>query len=184
MLMLLNCVVFLQGFLSRRETARSLQKCKGLLHVRDDKDNRADLLITIIFVMVYFSFFQTISMSQESRIGFVVFGLGRAGHIHATNLIRNPQANLKWIVDIDEAKAKDFVTENFSDAKVVTPSDMEKVLRDPSVIAAVVTTPTHLHEEIVMHCLQAGKAVLCEKPIADSVEAVGENFLATFDYLG
>jgi len=121
-------------------------------------------------------------MSQQSRIGFVVFGLGRSGHIHATNLIRNPQVELKWIVDVDEAKAKDFVTENFSDAKVVTPLDMEKVLRDPSVSAAVVSTPTHLHEEIVMHCLQAGKAVFCEKPVADSVAAVGENYLVAFDF--
>jgi len=116
-------------------------------------------------------------MSQGSRIGFVVFGFGRAGYIHTMNIIRNPQVNLKWIVDIDEAKAKDFVTENFLDAKVVTPSDMEKALRDPSVNAAVVTTPTHLHEEIVMRCLQAGKAVLCEKPVAHSLEAVGETFL-------
>ena len=120
-------------------------------------------------------------MSQGSRIGFAVFGFGRAGHIHTMNIIRNPQVSLKWIVDIDEAKAKDFVTENFSDAKVVTPSDLEKVLGDPSVSAAVVTTPTHLHEEIVIRCLQAGKAVFCEKPVAHSLEAVGENFLETFD---
>ena len=123
-------------------------------------------------------------MSQESRIGFVVFGLGRAGRIHATNLIRDPQVNLKWIVEVDEAKAMDFVTENFSDAKVVTPSDMEKVLCDPSVSAAVVTTPTHLHEKIVMDCLKAGKAVFCEKPVADSQEAVGENSLVTFPLPG
>ena len=129
-------------------------------------------------------FFRSVTMSQSSRIGVAVFGFGRAGHIHTMNVIRNPQVSLKWIVDIDEAKAKEFVTENFLDANVVTPSDTEEVLRDPSVIAAVVTTPTHLHEEIVMRCLQAGKAVLCEKPVAHSLEAVGENFLETFDYLG
>ena len=128
--------------------------------------------------------FRSVTMSQSSRIGFAVFGFGRAGHIHTMNIIKNPQVSLKWIVDIDEAKAKDFVTENFLDAKVVTPSDIEKVLRDPSVSAAVVTTPTHLHEEIVMRCLQAGKAVFCEKPVAHSLEAVGENFLETYDYLG
>ena len=137
-------------------------------------------LLNILISNGFYSFFQSIRMSQESRIGFVVFGLGRAGHIHASNLIRDPQVSLKWIVDVDEAKAKDFVTENFSDAQVVTPSDIEKVLRDSSVNAAVVTTPTHLHEEIVMRCLQAGKAVLCEKPVADNLEAVGENFLETF----
>ena len=135
----------------------------------------------LTLVAVYFSLVQLITMSQGSRIGFAVFGFGRAGHIHTMNIIRNPQVSLKWIVDIDEAKAKDFVTENFLDAKVVTPLDIEKVLRDPSVSAAVVTTPTHLHEEIVIRCLQAGKAVFCEKPVAHSLEAVGENFLETFD---
>ncbi|KAJ7370359.1 hypothetical protein OS493_032533 [Desmophyllum pertusum] len=112
-------------------------------------------------------------MSKVSPIGFVVFGLGRAGHIHATNLIRNrSQVSLKWIVDIDEDNAKEFVTANFLDTKAVTPSDMETVLRDPSVNAAVITTPTHLREEIVIRCLQAGKAVFCEKPVATTVEAI------------
>ena len=130
-------------------------------------------------VMACVFHFQSISMS---RIGFAVFGFGRAGHIHTMNIIRNPQVSLKWIVDIDETKAKDFVTENFLDTKVATPSDMEKVLQDPSVNAAVVTTPTHLHEEIVVRCLQAGKAVFCEKPVAHSLEAIGEKFLLTFGY--
>ena len=121
-------------------------------------------------------------MSQESPIGFVLFGLGRAGLIHANNLIRNPQARLKYIVDIDESKAKEFVTSNYLDTKVMTPSDMEAALRDLSVNAAVISTPTHLHEDLVVSCLKAGKAVFCEKPIAPTVEAIGEyciSFLAS-----
>ena len=69
-------------------------------------------------------------MSQDSPVGFALFGIGRAGHIHANNLIRNPQARLKYIVDIDEDKAKEFVKSNYLDTKVVTPSAMETVLRD------------------------------------------------------
>ncbi|XP_058954172.1 myo-inositol 2-dehydrogenase-like [Pocillopora verrucosa] len=111
-------------------------------------------------------------MSHSSRIGFVVFGLGRAGVIHSTNLIRNPQATLKWIVDIDEDKAKKFVTENFMDTQVIAPSDMDKALLDPTVQAAVVATPTKMHEDIVMRCLRAGKAVFCEKPIAPTLQAI------------
>ena len=113
-------------------------------------------------------------MSHGSRIGFMVFGLGRAGVIHSTNLIRNPQATLKWIVDIDEDKAKKFVTENFMDTQVIAPSDMDKALLDPTVQAAVVATPTEMHEDIVMRCLRAGKAVFCEKPIAPTLQAIGK----------
>lgn len=111
-------------------------------------------------------------MSHLSRIGFVVFGLGRAGTIHSMNLIRNPQTTLKWIVDVDEDKAKKFVTENFADAQVTAPSSMDRALLDPTVQAAVIATPTDMHEDIVMRCLQAGKAVFCEKPVAPTFEAI------------
>ena len=112
-------------------------------------------------------------MRQGSHIGFAVFGLARAGMIHANNIIRNPQVRLKYIVDIDEDKAKEFVESNLLDTKVVPPSDMETALSDPSVNAAVITTPTHLHEKLIVSCLKAGKAVLCEKPIATTTEAIG-----------
>ena len=93
--------------------------------------------------------------------------------IHANNIIRNPQVRLKYIVDIDEDKAREFVEPNLLDTKVVPPSDMETALSDPSVKAAVITTPTHLHEKLIVSCLKAGKAVLCEKPIATTMEAIG-----------
>lgn len=60
-------------------------------------------------------------MSKASRTGFVVFGLGRVGQIHAANLIRNPRASLKWIAEIDEDKAKKFTTANFTDTQVIPP---------------------------------------------------------------
>ena len=117
-------------------------------------------------------------MNQESPVGFVLFGLGSAGRIHANNLIRNPQVRLKYIVSTNQDKAKEFVTSNYLDTKVVTPSTMETALGDPTVTAAVITTPTNIHEEFVVNCLKAGKAVLCEKPIATTVEAIGTNFNA------
>ena len=112
-------------------------------------------------------------MSQSFRLGFVVFGLGRAGLIHAENIIRNPQAILKWIVELDVEKAQQFVASNLLDTKVVPPSAIDQVLCDSSVHAAVITTPTPLHEELVLSCVKNGKAVFCEKPIATTVEAVG-----------
>ena len=114
-------------------------------------------------------------MIDASRTGLVMFGLGRAGQIHATNLVRNPRASLKWIVEIDEDKARKFAAANFTDTQVIPPSEMEKALLDPTVDAAVITTPTALHEETILRCLQAGKAVFCEKPIASAAEAMGKS---------
>ena len=52
---------------------------------------------------------------------------------------------------------------------------MQKALLDPTVHAAVITALTDLHEGIILRCLQAGKAVFCEKPIANTAEAIGES---------
>ncbi|MFQ6054103.1 MAG: Gfo/Idh/MocA family protein, partial [Candidatus Bathyarchaeia archaeon] len=49
--------------------------------------------------------------------------------------------------------------------------DYSDLLTDPDVDAVVVNTPPHLHEEMVIHALKAGKHVLCEKPLARSVES-------------
>ena len=119
-------------------------------------------------------------MSQDSPVGFALFGIGRAGNIHANNLIRDPQARLKYIVDIDEDKAKEFVKSNYLDTKVAPPSAMETVLGDKTVTAAVIATPTHLHEDLILSCLKAGKVVFCEKPIAATAEGIGKNFITRF----
>lgn len=42
----------------------------------------------------------------------------------------------------------------------------EELANDPNVDIVYVATPHHLHEEHVLMCVRAGKAVLCEKPFA------------------
>lgn len=34
----------------------------------------------------------------------------------------------------------------------------------------IIATPTFMHKDLVMRGLKAGKAVLCEKPIAENIE--------------
>jgi predicted dehydrogenase len=48
--------------------------------------------------------------------------------------------------------------------------DYKKMLLDPNVEAIVVNTPPSFHEDIVLDALKAGKHVLCEKPLAKTVE--------------
>lgn len=61
--------------------------------------------------------------------------------------------------------------------------DMAAAIRDPSIDTVVIGLPNHLHEEAVRLCADAGKAVLCTKPLArtadeakrmlDTVESAG-----------
>lgn len=48
--------------------------------------------------------------------------------------------------------------------------DYKKLLEDKNVQAVIVSTPTHLHKEIVLAALAAGKHVYCEAPLAHTVE--------------
>jgi predicted dehydrogenase len=49
-------------------------------------------------------------------------------------------------------------------------TDYLELLSDPVVEAVVINTPPGFHEEMVIQSLRAGKHVLCEKPLAQSIE--------------
>lgn len=49
-------------------------------------------------------------------------------------------------------------------------TDMEEAIRDEMVDAVVIGLPNHLHEEAVVAAANAGKAVLCTKPLGRNAE--------------
>lgn len=114
------------------------------------------------------------SVNEGRRIGVALFGLGRAGSIHAPNLCNNRRVDFRWIVENDVEKAEKFVRENCLVTGVVTSKDVEEVLIDDGVHACMICTPTFTHEEYVLRSLRAGKAVFCEKPIASNLAATGK----------
>ena len=50
-------------------------------------------------------------------------------------------------------------------------ASLDRLLADDTIDAVYVATPNHTHAPIVEACAAAGKAVLCEKPLAESVAA-------------
>jgi predicted dehydrogenase len=48
--------------------------------------------------------------------------------------------------------------------------DWRKVIDDPDVHVVDIATPNHLHAEIAIAAAQAGKHIICEKPLARTVE--------------
>jgi predicted dehydrogenase len=67
------------------------------------------------------------------------------------------------------ARAKDLVqsTENKSPK---TEKDYRDILKDPSVDAVIIATPEHLHFQMFMDALKAGKHIYVEKPLAHTIE--------------
>ncbi len=53
-------------------------------------------------------------------------------------------------------------------------SDWRSVLDDPDIDVVDVVLPNHMHHDVVLAALEAGKHVICEKPLAPSLEGCRE----------
>lgn len=100
------------------------------------------------------------------RIGFAVVGAGVIGRIHARNLAQRRDAALRWIVDVDAARGEALAAEH--GARFAT--SLDPVLPDRTVDAVIIGSSTDAHEAHVLACVAARKAILCEKPIAASLD--------------
>ncbi|MGB9965807.1 Gfo/Idh/MocA family protein [Halobacterium hubeiense] len=97
------------------------------------------------------------------RVGIV--GLGSIGHHHAERLTGLGET-LVGGVDVAEPARERFEAEY----GVPTFETFEE-LDDAGVDAVVVTTPNAYHEQYVVAALDAGADVLCEKPLANTLES-------------
>jgi myo-inositol 2-dehydrogenase/D-chiro-inositol 1-dehydrogenase/scyllo-inositol 2-dehydrogenase (NAD+) len=101
-------------------------------------------------------------------IGICVIGSGRAGLIHARNFAHVvPGARLTALVD-PQAEALAAAGLELGVERLY--ADYRQALQDREVQAVVVVTPTKFHHDIVIAAAQAGKHILCEKPMAMTVE--------------
>lgn len=112
-------------------------------------------------------------MSQHP-IGVAVIGAGMAGRAHcagyrnAPTLFDPPLPPIRYVavVDADEAVAADAARRYGYERRG---TDWRDLLEDDTVHVVSVVVANALHREIVEELLAAGKHVLCEKPLADSL---------------
>lgn len=108
------------------------------------------------------------------RVG--VLGTGAIAQVaHLPILTRMRGAEVVGLADADRAKAR-TIADRFGVPRIA--ASAEELLGWSDIDAVVVCTPSNLHEEHVCAALEAGKYVLCEKPLALS-SAGAERILAT-----
>ena len=81
----------------------------------------------------------------------------------------NPQLIVKAVADLEEDR-RVFVKTNYP--TVTVESDPEAIIKDPDVDAVVIATPVSTHYDLVMRCVESGKHVLVEKPMATQVSQI------------
>lgn len=91
-----------------------------------------------------------------------MLGTGFMGKVHTEQIRRLGNVEVAAVASIDDAMAKQF-----ADSMNVPQStgDYTKILADPTIDAVHIVTPNALHFPMAKAALEAGKAVLCEKPL-------------------
>ncbi|MDQ0474027.1 Gfo/Idh/MocA family protein [Labrys wisconsinensis] len=77
-----------------------------------------------------------------------------------------PRPALEVLCDVDAERTAAKAAE-WGFARTTT--DWRRVVEDPAIDAVSVTTPNHMHREIAVAALAAGKHVWCEKPMATAL---------------
>ena len=96
-----------------------------------------------------------------------IIGCGKIAQVrHIPEYAANPHAEIYGFYDINQARAQELAQKY--GGKVF--ASYEELLADPAIEAVSVCVANHAHAEISIAALKAGKHVLCEKPMAVTLE--------------
>jgi len=98
-----------------------------------------------------------------------IIGAGRVSRVHARAIQKIPEASLSSVFDPEGERSR-ALTAAFGGKAV----DRVDELWESPVEAVIICPPTFLHKEYCLEAVRAGKHVLCEKPIASSLEDARE----------
>ena len=104
-------------------------------------------------------------MTTGNTLGVAVVGAGYWGPNLARNFRTSDDWDLKVVCDLDQDRARRVAGEG-----VAVTGSLEDVLARDDVDAVAIATPARTHQAIALPALEAGKHVLVEKPLADSLE--------------
>ena len=107
-------------------------------------------------------------MSKKLKVGIIGCG-GIAGNKHLPAIRKIKEAEITAFCDIIPERAEDLCKQFGTDgAKTYT--DYNELIKDSSIDVVHVLTPNRSHSPITVAALEAGKHVMCEKPMATSYE--------------
>ena len=124
---------------------------------------------------------------RRLRVGIVGAGIG-AEHFQAYLALAD-RFEVRYMCDLDDARAAQAV----SGRKAVTITrNLDQILADPEIDLVDICLPPHLHLSACFAALQAGKDVICEKPLvaslaeadqlADMMQQTGRKVFPVFQY--
>jgi predicted dehydrogenase len=101
-----------------------------------------------------------------SRLGIAIVGTGMIGAVHRRAALL-AGAQVRGVAASSAQRARE-VAQAWDVPRAYR--DIEELIADPQVQVVHVCTPNHLHRAMAQAALDAGKHVICEKPLATTLE--------------
>jgi predicted dehydrogenase len=111
-------------------------------------------------------------MSRDGRIGVGIIGAGEIAGAHVRGYLQAAEhAQITAVADVDPARAE-RLTERVGRPEIFV--DYLQMIASPLVDAVDICLPHHLHKDAIVAAAEAGKHILCEKPLCLTIEEAGE----------
>ncbi len=102
--------------------------------------------------------------ASQRRVRIGVIGTGGMGGRHVRNLTNEvAAAQVVALSDVDAARMQEVAA---ACGAVHTFTDAQALINHPAVDAVLIAAPDRFHAALTRACIDAGKPVLCEKPLA------------------
>ncbi len=108
-------------------------------------------------------------MIANKTINWGIIGLGNIANHFAKDLALVPNANLRAVASRTKQKAKEFAKVHHAEKAY---GSYKKLFKDDSIDIIYIATPHDSHASLSIAAMKAGKAVLCEKPLAVNTKQV------------
>lgn len=94
------------------------------------------------------------------KVRFGVMGYGFMGHVHVEKLMKRNDCEVIAVCDTNQEKMADVPD------GIETYSSMDEMLEKADINTVLISVPNHIHLEAVEKSARKGKNILCEKPVA------------------
>jgi predicted dehydrogenase len=116
---------------------------------------------------------------KDGRIGYAIVGLGRISLDHfMPACLQSKHSKVTALVSGHPEKARKYAAQfNVPENSIYTYEQYDRIRENPNVDAVYIALPNSMHAEYTIRAAEAGKHVLCEKPMATTV-ADSRNMIA------
>jgi predicted dehydrogenase len=113
-----------------------------------------------------------IPIAEDRKVGYCIVGLGRISMQHFMPAVKmSGKSKITALVSGHRDKAERMAAEySVPSGSIYNYENYDEVGKNPDVDAVYIALPNSMHAEYTIRAAKAGKHVLCEKPMATSVE--------------